>query len=750
MRAFILCCLLTLPSFATSPIDYVDPLIGTTRLGNTYPAVCTPFGLCKWTPQTRAGEKKGDKPYDYQDAEIQGIRWTNFISGSAVPEYGSHTFGALTGSFNIEPKDRASHFSHENEKSSPYYYSVLLDNYQILVEVTSTTRAGYFRFTFPKAENAKIFLQPNNVPRAPHTKGDAYIKVIPERNEIVGYNPVYRYYIATGQPAGFSGYFVARLSEPITSYQVWEKGQFIDGKSGSGQPGVYVQFSTKKNQVIEMKVGCSFVSIEGARANLDAELPEWNFQAILRQTKTAWEKALGKIDVAGTNENDKIKFYTALYHCFFMPRLFNDVDGSFPGFARTGPQQSRTFNYYEDYSMWDTFRALHPLLLLIQPERINDMIESLLVKADLGGWLPIFPSWNSYTTEMIGDHVISMITDAYVKGYRDFETEKAFSYMKKNATEMPETFADYADGKGRRAVTVNRTLGYIPLEHPVKEAFHQKEQVSRTLEYAYDDFCLSEFAKRLGKEQEASDFRRYAYNYVNVFDVETGFVRGRTIDGYWDEPFDPAEHYKYICEATPWVYTWYVPHDIQGLIRLLGSRQKFIKKLDTFFEEGYYAHDNEPSHQIAYLYNFAGAPWKTQERVRDAMRDNYTTEPGGLTGNDDSGQMSAWYIFSALGFYPVCPGTDQYIIGSPVFEQVTIYLDPPRYKAGTILRIKADNASEENKYIQTMRLNGQLWEKPYVCHADIENGGEIVFEMGAKPNVNWGTGASPYSMSPKK
>ena len=742
-------CIFSHSLFAGSPIDYVDPFIGTTKLGNTYPAVCTPFGLCKWTPQTRAGEKKGDKPYDYQDPAIQGIRWSNFISGSAVPEYASHTFSAITGDFVIDPSERASRFSHDNEIASPHYYSVFLDDDQIRIEVTSTTRAGYFRFTFPQSSDSKIILQPNNMPRAPHTKGDAYIEVLPERDEIVGYNPAYRYYISTGQPAGFSGYFVARFKDYVVDYQIWENGELIEGKSGSGKAGAFAQFQTKKNQVIEMKVGCSFTGIEGARANLDAEIPDWNFQKIVDKAKTEWHKELGKIEVTGSSEKDKIKFYTALYHSYFMPRIFNDVDGSFPGFAGTGRQQATEFDYYEDYSMWDTFRALHPLLLLIQPERIDDMIQSLLVKADLGGWLPIFPSWNSYTTEMIGDHVFSMMTDAYIKGYRDFDTEKAFVYMKKNATQMPRDYAEYADGKGRRAVTVNRQLGYIPLEHPVKEAFHQKEQVSRTLEYAYDDFCLSEFARQIGKEKETADFRQQAFNYKNVFDVETGFVRGRSIDGYWHEPFDPGERYQYICEATPWVYTWYVPHDIQGIINLLGSRQKFMKKLDTFFDEGFYAHDNEPSHQITYLYNYAGAPWKTQERVREAMRDNYTTEPGGLTGNDDSGQMSAWFILSAMGFYTVCPGTDQYIIGSPIFEKVVIHLHPPRYKAGTKLVIRAKNVSERNKYIQSMTMNGQPWNKPYFSHSDIENGSEIIFEMGAKPNKNWGVALenAPYSMS---
>ena len=737
--------------FSQSPLDYVDPMIGTTKLGNTFPAVCSPFGLCKWTPQTRAGEKKGHKPFDYKDNKIQGIRWSNFISGSAVPEYGSHTIAAMTGEFKIDPRARASSFSHSSELSTPYYYSVVLDDYNIRIETAATERCGVFRFTFPKAKDGKIILQPNNFPRAPHTHGDAFVQVLPERNEIIGYNPAYRYYISTGQPAGFSGYFVARFSKPIKQFNVWQNNKLVEGDSASGMPGAVVEFETKDGEVIEVKIGCSFTGFEGARKNLEAEIPGWDFDTIVQSTKLKWEKALGRVSVQGHNEQDKIKFYTALYHSLLLPRLFNAVDSSYPGFAGSGLQQSTGFEYYDDYSMWDTFRALHPLLLLIQPERIDDMIESLLAKADQGGWLPIFPSWNSYTTEMIGDHVFSMITDAWVKGYRDFDVDKAIAYMIKNATQAASR-KEYIDGKGRREAVTQRELGYIPLEHPVREAFHKGEQVSRTLEYAYDDFCLSELAQQTGHENVAVDFGRQAQNWRNVFDKQTGFVRGRHKNGRWVEPFDPGKRVRYITEATPWVYTWFVPHDVQGIINLLGGRQNFIAKLDTFFDKGFYAHDNEPSHQIIYLYNWAGAPWKTQQRLRQAMHDNYTTRPGGLTGNDDAGQMSAWYIFSALGFYPVCPGTNQYIIGSPIFDKAVIHLEPPRYKAGTTLRIIVKNASEENIYIQSMTLNNATWNKPWFSHSDIENGGEIIFEMGPEPNKEWGSNeeAAPFSMSDKR
>ena len=744
----ILCLLITSTTYAEEPLEFVDPMIGTTKLGNTYPAVCTPCGLCKWTPQTRAGEQKGTKPYDYQDEKIQGFRWTNFISGSAVPEYGSMTLMPMTGSLIIDPKERASSYSHANESAAPHRYRIKLDDYDIDVECTASKRAGFFRITFPQSENAKILIQPNNDPLASHTEPYAYIKVLPERNEIIGYNPVYRYYISTGEPAGFAGYFVARFNRSIENFGVWKDGEIVEGVEANGMCGAFAEFATQTDETIKVKIGCSFTGIDKARKNLDTEIPDWDFEKTMHATKNEWQVALDRIQIETPRKDDKIKFYTSLYHSLLMPRIFSDVDGSYPGFAGTGPRQEKGFTYYEDFSMWDTYRALHPLLLLIQPERVYDMVHSLLVKADQGGWLPIFPAWNSYTTEMIGDHCISMITDAYVKGYRHFDTEKALNYMLKNATQMPKDVNDYADGKGRRALPVYQDMGYIPLEHPVKEAFHQREQVSRTLEYAYDDFCLAQFAQKLGHPKIATPFSERAQNYRHVFDKRSGFVRGRTIDGYWDSPFDPGERKKYICEATPWVYTWYVPHDIQGLVNLMGGRKHFIDKLDTFFEHGFYAHDNEPSHQITYLYNFAGAPWKTQERVRQAMEDNYTTLPGGLTGNDDSGQMSAWYIFSAMGFYPVCPGTDQYIIGSPIFDKVTVHLNKPRYDNVT-LTIKAEKVSPENKYIQSMTINGKQWKNSWFSHKDIEKGGEIVFKMGPQPNREWGSSVNkaPFSMS---
>jgi predicted alpha-1,2-mannosidase len=713
--------------------------------------VCTPFGLAKWTPQTRAGEKKGDKPFDYKDSRIQGIRWSNFISGSAVPEYGSMTLMAMTGDLITDPVRRASRFSHAEEVSTPYFYSVNLQDYSTQIACTATERTGYFRIRFPETDQARILIQPNNTPKAPHTSsGIAYVEILPEKQEITGYNPAFRYYISTGQSAGFSGYFVARFNRTFTGYGTWDENGVSGGSvQASNQPGGFAQFDIKPDDIVEVKIGCSFTSIEQARRNLEAEIPDWDFERIKEETRNKWQKSLNKIEIESRNDSLLTKFYTAMYHALLLPRMFGDSDGSHVGFADDDEiHQPDDFIYYDDYSMWDTYRAQHPLLLLTEPGRIDDFIESLIAKSDQGGWLPIFPSWNSYTTEMIGDHVISMITDAYLKGFRGFDIEKAYDFMVRNALEVPENYADYADGKGRRAVRDYIELGYIPLDNPVKEAFHKAEQVSRTLEYAYDDFCLAQLAKSLGREGDADIYYDRAGNYRNVFDAESGFVRGRWQDGRWDTPFDPGERYPYITEATPWVYTWYVPHDIQGVIDLMNGRTNFIQKLDRFFDNGYYRHDNEPSHQIAYLYSYAGAPWKTQERVREAVKNNYTTLPGGLTGNDDAGQMSAWLIFSAMGFYPVCPGTTQYIIGSPMFEKTTIHLESPHYQ-GKSFTVIAHNVSEENIYIQSAQLNGENFNRPWLDHSDIAAGGVLEFQMGSDPNKDWGSDAvnAPYSLS---
>jgi predicted alpha-1,2-mannosidase len=406
---------------------------------------------------------------------------------------------------------------------------------------------------------------------------------------------------------------------------------------------------------------------------------------------------------------------------------------------------ARGFTYYCDFSMWDTFRALHPLLTILDPNRARDMVESLIAKGRQGGWLPIFPAWNSYTQEMIGDHAIATIADAYVKGIRGFDAEEAYRLMRRNAMETPASAEEYADGRGRRALTSYLKYGFVPLEDPVREAFHRGEQVSRTLEYAYDDFALSKMAEALAKTEDAKMFVARAGNYRNVIDPSTGFARGRHADGSWDAPFDPAGKYPYITEGLPFQYTFFVPQDIEGLIRLVGGRPAFLEKLDRLFDLKLYDHGNEPSHHIAYLYDYAGAPWKTQQRVRQVMDEQYLDSAAGLAGNDDCGQMSAWYVISALGFYAVAPGTPIYEIGTPLFDEAVIHAP-----GGRPFTIRAPGAAGGRQYIQSARLNRKPITRTWISHEEIVRGGELAFTMGSQPNRTWGSRPedAPPSLTP--
>ena len=430
---------------------------------------------------------------------------------------------------------------------------------------------------------------------------------------------------------------------------------------------------------------------------------------------------------------DRTIFYTALYHSMLLPRIFSDVSGTYPRFA--GGQEIEkavNYTYYGDFSLWDTFRALHPLLTIIEPKKDGEMVRSLVEMGKQGGFLPIYPAWNSYTSEMVGDHADAVIADAYVKGIGGFDIHQAYELMRKNAMETPSDPALYIDGRGRRALGSYLKLGFIPLEDPVEHAFHRNEQVSRTLEYAYDDFLVGEVAQRLGMRTDADLFHKRAMNYRKVIDPATGFARGRHADGTWSSPFDPNGKYSYITEATPFQYTFFVPQDVPGLITLLGGPTAFVTKLDLLFQGGHYDQGNEPSHQIAYLYDFAGAAWKTQEHVRQVMITNYANRPDGLPGNDDAGQISAWYVMSALGFYQVTPGVPVYQIGTPHFDDVTI-----AFKGGNDFHIHAKGAEAGAFYIRSATLNGRALRRAYLTHSEIVAGGELTFEMSRTPNPAW-------------
>ncbi|MGD0036339.1 MAG: GH92 family glycosyl hydrolase [Bacteroidota bacterium] len=717
-------------------VNFVNPLIGTApsitisalkhgsgteNNAQVIPSVTTPFGMTNWTPQTKSVETKCVAPYYYVDTLITGVRGSHWLSGSCTQDYGSVTLMPMKDTKRLLPEERGSHYSHKNEISTPYYYKVLLADYNIESEITATARAGILRFTFNNSDSGVVVVEPNS------DKNEGYIKIIPDRNEIIGYNPVHRIYQGWGKSAGFKGYFVARFDCGFNSFGTYQKNEIRKGAgeiSGKEKLGGFVSFKLHDDKTVIVKVGTSFTSIEEARKNLEAETSNLDFDAAKEILKNKWNEMLSKVEIEDASNDDKTKFYTALYHSFLQPRLFNDYDGSYPSFAGSDSIcNSGENNYYDDFSMWDTYRALHPLYNLLIPKYSSDMMRSLLTKAAQGGWLPIFPCWNSYTSAMIGDHAIAAIADAYIKGVIDL-TESDYQILKKNATQSPEKFEDYVNGKGRRALKSYLRYGYIPLEDSVKESFHKGEQVSRTLEYAYDDYALSQIARKMGKEDDYTYFLARSKYYKNVFDPTVECVRGKFADGTFTNEFSKTERMPYITEGTPWQYTFYVPHDVEELIELMGGRDKFNRNLDKFFKADQYWHGNEPGQQIPFLYTYSGQPWKTQEIVATILKEEYSPEPGGLSGNDDSGQISAWYVLATIGLYPVCPGKNEYAVSAPLFENILIY-----FENGKTLTITADGMNTGKKKVKEIKFNNVKVKDNKIMHSEIIRGGKLEFVM---------------------
>ncbi|MGI4755954.1 MAG: GH92 family glycosyl hydrolase [Janthinobacterium lividum] len=729
-----------LPAQRKSPADSVNPLVGTANEGNTFPGVGVPFGMTAWTPATASTEKKGVIPYIYKAGRIVGFRGSHFLSGSATQDYGSFQIMAGSGNFSQAEAARGSSFSHTDEHAHPYRYDVVLPESRVRASVTATARCGLLSFTFDHAGTA--WAQVQNLARG----GDGTLAVDAAHHEITGTNPVRRIYLGNGKLAGFSGYVVVQFDHDFTPGESWrsngmgagaplsmetEAAARRNGKAIEFEPsGTAITFQVKQGETVHARIGTSFVSVEEARRNLKAEISTWDAAAIEKQSHAAWDRELGRIEVEGP-EADRRVFYTSLYHAFQLPRVVSDVSGTRPKFASGTPVQG-SGDYYDDFSAWDTFRASHPLLTILDPQRDAAMIRSLILKGDEGGFLPIFPAWSSYTSEMIGDHTTAIIGDAYLKGIRGFDIAKAYTLMRRNAFDQPATVEEYKDGRGRRALEDYLKLGYIPLENGVPDAFHQKEQVSRTLEYAYDDFVLGRVAKSLGHNDDADTLMKRAENYRNVIDPETKLARGRHADGTWITPFDPGKPATYITEGLPFQYTFFVPQDLPGLIASLGGTSGFLARLDELFAKGYYDHGNEPSHAITYLFDYAGEAWKTQQHVADIRSKWYLDAPDGLAGNDDAGQMSAWYIFSALGFYPVTPGIPAYELGTPLLPSATLHLD-----GGKTFRVRAEHAGSANPYIQSATLNGKPLERFWIRHSEILAGGELVFRMGPQPNKSW-------------
>jgi predicted alpha-1,2-mannosidase len=705
----------------------VHPRIGTSHDGQTYPVVGVPFGMTGWTPETRSTEAKCVTPYYDNDTKITGFRGSHWLSGSCTQDYGSVTLMPTTGEPKVAPDERASRFQHNSEVMSPAFYSVDLDDYNVKVELTGTTRAGMMRITFPSSGRRNLLIEPNVRPN------QGFIEVHPEKREIVGYNPVVRIYQGAGKPAGFNGYFVMKLQQPFADFGTWcntatAKRAQQQG-SGCNRLGAYITLAPNTPQRILVRIGTSFTSLAEAERNLSTEEPDWNFDAIRSRAEATWRHYLSRIEIEGGTPAQQTMFYTALFHASLAPRIVSDADGTYNGFAGEGRLHHAPAgtDYYDDFSLWDTFRALHPLLTILDPQRDGQMVQSLIDKGQQGGFLPIFPTWNSYTSEMIGDHAVAVIYDAYAKGIRNFNIPEAYRLVRQNAFITPPR-AQYVEGKGRRALTSYQQYGYIPLEDEVLDAFHHHEQVSRTLEYAYDDFVAAQFASAVGHSDDTALLLKRSHNWQNVLDPETRFARGRHADGSWISPFDPAKPATYVTEANPWQYTFFVPHDVDGLIHAIGGRTAFIAKLDGIFNNHLYDQGNEPSHAIAYLYNFAGAPGKTQQRVRELMGSQFGTGPDGLPGNDDAGQMSAWYVLSAMGFYPVCPGTLDYSIGSPLFSRITIHL-----ANGKRFTIEAPGSSADHLYVRSVHIDGHVHTSWSFSHNDILRGATVTFDMAASP-----------------
>lgn len=722
-----------------SLLKYVDPFIGTGGHGHTYPGATVPFGLVQLSPDTGIEGWDWCSGYHYSDNSIMGFSHTH-LSGTGATDYADILLMPTTGQIKTIPGSKEnpdqgyrSRFSHKNESASPGYYSVYLDDYKIKVELTATERCGFHKYTFPESDSSNIII---DLKHGLDSESEGFIRVI-DNNKIEGYRR------SSGWAKDHTFYFHAVFSKPFRKSFLFDNDHLSSRKielSGKNTKAALL-FSTTEKEVILVRIGISAVDIEGARRNLEAEIPHFNFQKTLEDAENKWKKELSKIIVEGGTEDQKKIFYTALYHTLITPNLFNDVDGRYFGMDRK-IHQSNDFEYYSVFSLWDTFRAEHPLLTILDRKRSLDFIKTLLSKYKEGGLLPVWELASNETWTMIGYHSIPVIFDSYMKGIRDFDHSLALEAMIKSAE------------RDQHGLRLYRERGFIPADK-------ENESVSKTLEYAYDDWCIAQFAKLTGNDKEFKKFNARSLFYKNLFDGSTGFFRGRLSNGDWIEPFNPREVNAIYTEASAWQYNFFVPHDVKGLIKLHGGEKNLVSKIDQMFAEpnklegrhqpditgliGQYAHGNEPSHHAVYLYNYTPSPWKAQERIRDIMNRLYTTAPDGLCGNDDCGQLSAWYVFSAIGFYPVAPGQNIYVTGSPVFDKVTIRLED-----GNQFIVKTLNQSEKNMFITKSRLNGSEYNKPFITHDLIIRGGIIEFEMSPSPDSSWGTGKDGlFAMSPE-
>ena len=732
------------------PVDYVSTLVGTESkielsTGNTYPAVAMPWGMNFWMPQT--GKMGNGWAYVYSADKIRGFKQTHQPS-PWINDYGQFSILPITGKAEFDQDKRASWFSHKAEIATPYYYRVYLADYDVVAELAPTERACAMRFTYP--ENDKSFVVVDAFDKG------SYVKILPEKQMIVGYTTKN----SGGVPDNFKNFFVVKFDKPFTY-----KAAVADGTVGEGNTeakcnhaGAIIGFQTKRGEVVNVQVASSFISEEQALRNL-GELKDGCFDRIKAEGRKTWNDVLGKIEIDDQNIDHKRTFYSCLYRSVLFPRSFFEYDAQGKA-VHYSPYNGKVLPGYmfTDTGFWDTFRCLFPLLNVMYPSMNTKMQEGLVNAYKESGFLPEWAS-PGHRGCMVGNNSASIVADAYLKGLRGYDAEELWKAVVHGANNVHPTVSS----TGRLGHEYYNTLGYVPYDVKINE------NVARTLEYAYDDWCIYKFGKALGKsEKELNPFLARAYNYKNVFDPETKLMRGRNKDGKFQTPFSPLKWGDAFTEGNSWHYTWSVFHDPQGLINLMGGKQNFNQMLDSVFNVpplfddsyyggviheiremqimnmGNYAHGNQPIQHMIYLYGYSGQPWKTQYWIREVMDKLYNAHPDGYCGDEDNGQTSAWYVFSAMGFYPVCPGSNQYVLGVPYFDKLTLHLEN-----GKSLTVTAKGNSDNTRYVNAMTLNGETYNHNYLTHDAVMNGGNIVFDMSTTPNTQRGTLAEdvPYSLS---
>ena len=716
-------------------VSYVNPLVGTQRsaigYGGTMPFVTAPFGMTDWTPQTRQN-KISVTSYNYDDSTISGFIGTH-QPAIWMGDYGYVTIIPQVGNLRTTPESRKLPYSHKSEAAHPDYYRVLLDagsGKEIQAEMTATERCSMFRFAFPKNGEARVIVEASR----PGVSGMAAVN--PEAREIAGYNP-HRMdaHLGPFELPNFKGYFVVQFEQTPSEMKTY-------GSEAAAElsRGAYAEFTP--GQTIQLRVGTSFISIEQARENLKRELPDWRFEAAQRKLRAQWNQKLSQLQIGGAADLDKTLIYTAMYHAMLYPRIFSEYGRYYSAFDDTVHKGES----YSAYSIWDTFRAENSILTLLAPERVGGMITALLQNFKEGGWMPKWPN-PSYTNIMIATHADSLVAEAFRKGFRDFDRELAWQAVYKDAMTPPDgdisrrwiDREEHTPYEARAGLTYYKQLGYIPTDKT-------DEAASSTLEDSYDDWCVAQIAKALGRLDDFQFFLKRSLNDRNLYNPALGLMNGRTSDGKW-APIGNAEDSNENrsvsgwTEGDAWVYTWSPLHDQAGLISLMGGPENYDEKLDQHFKGGHNVHSNEPSHHYGYLYDFGGQPWKTQAMVRRIAEKEYDASPGGLDGDDDCGQMSAWLLFTAMGFYPVNPASGDYMIGSPMYPQISLTL-----ANGRTFRVEASNNSDENVYIQSATLNGKPLDIPVITWEQIQAGGTLHFVMGQEPS-KWGSDWKPSLIS---